>query len=57
MQFTRSLKKLREEKMTINSHARGSKESHSEREKYVKSNGIRRRMSEKEYNIEVFEIK
>ena len=30
VQFTMSLRKLREESMTINSHAKGSKESHSE---------------------------
>lgn len=56
VQFTKSLKKPREEKITINSHARGSKESHSESRKYVKEDDIRRSISEKKYDKEVVEI-
>jgi DNA-binding transcriptional regulator GbsR (MarR family) len=56
VQFTMSLRKLREEKMTINSHARGSKESYSE-VKDFKVNGIKTRKSDEEFEKEMVEMK
>jgi hypothetical protein len=54
-----NMKKLMEmeEKVTIDSHCRGSERSHSIGKKYSKENGIRKKMNEEECDREITEIR
>ena len=56
MQFTLGSRKLREEHMTINSHAMGSRRSHSENGEDAKVIGIKR-MSQETFEREMVEIR
>ena len=56
--FIKGLKKSHEEvKMIVDSHRRGPRKSHSKLKEYAKDIGIKRKLSQEEFDKEIVQIK